>query len=248
MPFDSATTACSAAARSSCALCPASKTCLAGGLGREDASRWEEAQLQRIALATPGQSLFHAGDAAEAVFIVRAGCVKTFAMDAEGNERVRGFFFPGDVVGFEALGAEKYPASAQAVSASQVCRIPRRQLNALMAASPALAQRVLERITADLRLSLAISGDYTADQRLAAFLVQMQQRLAHEDVIRLPMTRRDIGNYLRLATETVCRVLARFESRGWVAAQDKTLRVRKPVELAAFAAPVGMVAPLRLAA
>lgn len=248
MPFDALSPNQTLAARSGCALCPAGRACLANGLSREDAARWDGAQLQRLSLPVAGKSLFRAGDAADAIYVVRAGCIKSSVVDEDGNERVRGFFFPGDVIGFESLGADRHPSGAQAVVASQVCRIPRSQLQAIMAASPVLAQRIVERITADLRLSLAIAGDYSADQRLAAFLVQMHERLAHGGVLKLPMTRRDIGNYLRLATETVCRVLARFEAKGWVAACDKTLTVHKPSALSELASPFGVTMPQRLAA
>ena len=257
MPYDSSPASCSAAARTSCALCPAGQDCLAGSLSAADRARWEDAQRQRVSLPHAGQALFTAGEDATAVFIVRAGCIKAYSMDEDGNERVRGFFFPGDIVGLEALGTSHYPASALAVAPSQVCRVSKGQLQSLMTASPVLAQRLVERISANLRLSLSLAGNYSAEQRLAAFLLQMQQRLAGDparqpatqNILRLPMTRRDIGNYLRLATETVCRVLTRFESHGWVAARDKALAIHKPGALWQLAAPVGIARPQnRLAA
>ena len=72
-------------------------------------------------------------------------------------------------------------------------------------------------------------------------IVAMRERLGSTQAVRLPMTRRDIANYLRLATETVCRVLTRFESRQWLISQDKTVRLLQPEALAAVAAVVGLV-------
>lgn len=63
------------------------------------------------------------------------------------------------------------------------------------------------------------------------------------------MSRRDIASYLRLATETVCRVLTRFEDKGWIISADKTVTLREPAALWALAEPVGICRPrLRLAA
>ena len=71
-----------------------------------------------------------------------------------------------------------------------------------------------------------MAGDYTAEQRIAAFLLSMRQRLgAQGGELKLPMTRRDIANYLRLATETVCRVLARLEEQGQIRSNSKTVRL-----------------------
>jgi CRP/FNR family transcriptional regulator len=44
----------------------------------------------------------------------------------------------------------------------------------------------------------------------------------------LSMSRRDIASYLRLATETVSRVLARFQQRGLIKVDRKQVRITDP--------------------
>lgn len=251
MPFDPvAPPAVNEAARGGCSLCPAGPRCLTAGLPEADLRRWANAQIRHQPLAQAGKSLYAVGAVADAIYIVRAGCIKTYTIDDSGNERVRGFFFPGDVVGLDAIGIGQHDVNAVAVLPSQVCRVTKGQLRALTEQAPALARKLVEYLSRELRLALALSGDYSAEQRVAAFLLLMHERLdGHASELRLPMSRRDIANYLRLATETVCRVLTRFEQKGWITSVDKRISLHEPAALWLLAEPVGICRPqLRLAA
>jgi CRP/FNR family transcriptional regulator len=238
MPFDAAPNTC----RTRCSICPTASACLIRSTVRDEVERWNACVESTVSLATAGKTLFEAGAPADALYTVRAGCLKSFTVDEEGNERVRGFHLPGDIIGLDALGAPSYPATVVAVQASQVCRLPLSQIRRLMAESPLLTQRLLDRTSGELAQALALAGDYTAEQRLAAFLLSMEHRLGvGKNGVRLPMTRRDIANYLRLATETVCRVLTRFESQGQIRSEAKTVRLVDDRALRALAQPVNMV-------
>ena len=232
MPFDTASPHCT----SRCATCPTAAACIIRGAGRDEVERWAAAVEATIALPTAGKTLVEAGTPARAIYTVRAGCLKAFTVDADGTERVRGFYLPGDVIGLDALGAERHPATVVAVTPSQVCRIPAAAVQRLMGESAVLARRLLDRTSAELAQALTLAGDYTADQRIAAFLLSMRERLgARDGALKLPMTRRDIANYLRLATETVCRVLGRLERQGSIRADSRTVRLVDTPALSALA-------------
>jgi DNA-binding MarR family transcriptional regulator len=51
---------------------------------------------------------------------------------------------------------------------------------------------------------------------VATFLLEMNGRLTVAGVIALPMTRRDIADYLGLTLETVSRALAAFQQKGYL--------------------------------
>ena len=236
MPFDVQPQTC----RTRCAVCPTAAACVIQGAAREEIERWNASVETQISLATSGKTLVEAGQPVTAIYTVRAGCLKSFTVDEDGTERVRGFYLPGDIIGLDSLGAEAFAATVVAVTASQVCRVPAAQVRKLMAESPFIARRLLDRTSAELAHALTMAGDYTAEQRLAAFLLSMRQRLGTQSSdIRLPMTRRDIANYLRLATETVCRVLARLEDQGQIRSDSKTVRLVDARALRALALPMG---------
>ena len=246
MPFDAQLTSRSPeaqACRLRCALCPTAAACAIQGAARADVERWNAAVEATISLASTGKTLVEAGMPAAALYTVRAGCLKSFTVDADGTERVRGFYLPGDIIGLDALGGDSFPATVVAVTPAQVCRIPALAVQRLMMESPFLARCLLDRTSAELAQALTLAGDYTAEQRLAAFLLSMRQRLGAEGgELRLPMTRRDIANYLRLATETVCRVLARLESQGQIRSDSKIVRLVDARALRATAFPAACAA------
>lgn len=236
------------ALKPNCLMCPAASACLTRGISQDLISQWNGAVQNHLSLGRPGKALFETGDAANAIYVVRAGCIKSLTVDGDGNERVRAFHLPGEIVGLDAWGAEHHPSTAVAVVPSQVCRIPKLAALQKLAESPLLAQRLLERFSHDLAQAQALAGDFTADQRVAGFLLAMRARLARSTALKLPMTRRDIANFLRLATETVCRVLTRFESRGWIRSDEKNLQLANESALLRLAEPIGIVAPLARAA
>jgi CRP/FNR family transcriptional regulator len=67
---------------------------------------------------------------------------------------------------------------------------------------------------------------------MAAFLVAISRRYAARGFsatrFRLTMSRTDIGNYLRLAAETVSRVFRRFQDDGLIVVERRDIELRNP--------------------
>lgn len=232
-----------------CRACPV-QTCLSRCA--DTAPQWRT-MVGLLPPQMPGSApLIRAGEPLQHLYSVRAGCIKTCTVDAQGNEHVRSFYFPGDLVGLDALGESVSPGQATAVSPAQVCAASVIGVQARMADDPGVARRLFDQARRELRLSMALGGDYSAEQRVAAFLLYLRKRLdARDELLRVPMTRREIGSYLRLATETVCRVLTRFEQKGWLQSQDKRIRLLDLAALRSLAEPVGLIedeVPVALAA
>lgn len=191
----------------------------------------------------PGTAaLMTAGEPTGGLYSVRAGCIKSYTIDAQGNEHVRAFHFPGDLVGLDSLGSVRASANAAPVTPSQVCAVPVAELRRQLATNAALAGQLLEKTRRELAQSLSLSGEFSADQRVAAFLLYVHARIGNGKVLRLPMTRREMGSYLRLATETVCRVLTRFEQKGWLLSADKRITLLNTAALSELAEPLGLQA------
>lgn len=221
-----------------CSACPVER-CPARSETAADS--WRE-MMDLMGPQMPGSAmLMRIGQPLTSLFSVRAGCVKTYTLDAQGNEHVRAFHFPGDLVGLEALGAHSAHASATPVMPSQVCAVPVAELELRMRRDPMLAAELLRKVQHDLRQALALTGEYTADERVAAFLLLVHARTGGGNVLRLPMTRREMGSYLRLATETVCRMLTRFEQKGWLISADKRITLLDKDALRSLAAPMGLL-------
>jgi CRP/FNR family transcriptional regulator len=76
---------------------------------------------------------------------------------------------------------------------------------------------------------MMLLGSMRAEERLAAFLLNMSQRFTARGFspseFHLRMTRDEIGSYLGLKLETVSRAFSRFQDEGLVAVQQKHIRI-----------------------
>ncbi|NLA67741.1 MAG: helix-turn-helix domain-containing protein [Gammaproteobacteria bacterium] len=189
-----------------------------------------------------GDHVFRVGEPFEAIAAVRAGTVKTYIIVPNGREHVLGFHFPGEVIGLDGIDGDTYPCNAVALDTVMLCRFSFPRISVLAGRLPGLQQHLFRLLSRDIGRAALLSGDWTADERMAAFLVGMSRRLAARgfspDRFQLTMARTDIANYLRLAPETVSRVLKRFQDDGLLRVDRRELEILDQVRLGALAAPV----------
>lgn len=240
MAFD---TRAAAGNRPSCMMCPAGVRCFTADMAHAEQvgqSVLGDAVQRHLPVFPGAGMLFAVGDTVDTLYVVRAGCLMTCTVDKEGKQRIRAFHLPGDVIGLDSLVKDGYASSAVALVPSQVCAMPRARVSTLHAQAPGLLLRLLHHASRDLARAQSLSGDYTAEQRVAAFLMMMRERTGVDRRLRLPMSRRDIGNYLRLATETVCRVITRLEGQDVLSSHDRIIELLDLPRLAALGEPVGL--------
>jgi CRP/FNR family transcriptional regulator, anaerobic regulatory protein len=228
-----------------CSACDFQDLCLARGLDRRQSLILDALMQNHQLLSYTEHALYWSQDRFQNIYAVRSGCVKTYTVDAEGQEHIRGFHLPGDLIGLDAIFSQVYPSSAVAVVPSEVCAIAYADLSRVVTDVPALQRNMLELISKQLCVSLALAGNFTAEQRVAAFILHFYQRMKGRDMavgnqVQLPMPRRDIAGYLRLAIETVSRVLGRFEREGWIDVSLRELHLLDTGALWKLAEPVGI--------
>jgi CRP/FNR family transcriptional regulator len=185
------------------------------------------------------ETLFHEGDAATHYYKVVSGTLRSGKLLPDGRRHISDFFFAGDFIGVEAQGT--HGTTAEAVGDATLVRCDRRQIDALIARSPRMSRFLLDRVCADLsaaRTRMLLLSRMSARERLASFLLYIgaRNRRGDTDTIPLPMTRIDIGDYLGLTTETVCRTFAELKTAGLIeAVSPHELRVLKHRDLVALA-------------
>jgi len=189
-----------------------------------------------------GDHLFRTAEPFQNVYTVRSGAIKTYVILQSGEEQVIGFHTPGDIVALDAIESGRYVCNAMVLDTSCVCPLPYEQLCRLMASSPEIQRRLVNKMSrriVDHEGLLLILGQKTAEQRMAAFLLHHSKRqrglgLSEVD-INLPMSRADIASYLALAVETVSRVLTRLQEAGLLKVQRSRVRILNLENLATVA-------------
>jgi CRP/FNR family transcriptional regulator len=163
-------------------------------------------------------------------------------VDVEGREHVLGFHLPGEVIGLSAIDGEHYPCNAVALDTVMLCRFSFPKMAVLAARLPGLQKHLFRLLSRDIGRAALLAGDWTADQRMAAFLIAFSQRLAARGFspnrFQLTMARTDIANYLRLAPETVSRVLRRFQQEDLLRVDRREVELVGREQLEELAAPV----------
>ena len=200
-----------------CTTCAFSSACLSSGYDKNHL-RELHVLVEHVGPFREGEHIFREGDAFNVIAAVRGGTVKTYVTDAEGREQVQGFFLPGEVIGLSAISQARYPCNAVALESVQLCKFSFPNIAALATRMPGLQQQLFKLLSEDINKASLLGGNFTADERMAAFLISLSRRYAARGFspnrFMVAMTRTDIANYLRLASETVSRVFRRFQDEG----------------------------------
>jgi CRP/FNR family transcriptional regulator len=167
------------------------------------------------------------------LYVIQRGALKTYQAEADGKELIRGFYFASEILGYEAICAGSYPFSAIALTETVVCEIPYENFLSLLEHDTNLQKSILFLISQQLssRSYLLFSN---AEQRLAAFLLDLSSRLYPSDIrfeLSLPMSRQDMGNYLRLTAETVSRLLSRLQRHRLIGIGHKQINLLEITKL-----------------
>ena len=225
-----------------CSDCSLARLCLPMGLAPDDLERMDSL-VSRSETMHEGQHLFRVGDPFLALHAVRRGSFKTYNVDSEGREHVLGFHLPGELLGLEAIHPGKHRCNAVALDTATVCVLPYQRLSKLAGAIGGLREQIFRLMSRDIADATALAGDFTADERIAAFLIGLSRRFQARGFSRsefnLSMPRRDIANYLRLTPETVSRVFARFEKDELIAVDRRKVHLLDLSKLHAMAQCMG---------
>jgi len=205
-----------------CSTCMLSDICLPVGMARDEVEKLDELVQERIRI-TKGGTLFNLGEPANAVYGIRFGSLKTQLEDASGHMQITGFLLPGEILGMDGMLENRHVSNAVALEDSEVCVIHIQDMDVLSRHIPSLQQQFRRLMSKEINRShrLVMSlGSLRSEQRLAAFLVNLSQRLAtlgySSTEFLLRMSRDEIGNYLGLTLETVSRLFSRFAKEGLI--------------------------------
>jgi CRP/FNR family nitrogen fixation transcriptional regulator len=154
--------------------------------------------------------IFGEDESADYVYKVVSGAVRTYKVLSDGRRQITAFYLPGDVFGIEP--GDMHSASAEAIERSSILVVRRSQIFSSAERDNDIARQLWTVTAAELRRSQshALLLIKSAKERLAAFLLDMAERMNGNGFLELPMSRQDIADYLGLTIETVSRTLTQL--------------------------------------
>ncbi|MBI2312254.1 MAG: helix-turn-helix domain-containing protein [Betaproteobacteria bacterium] len=179
-----------------------------------------------------GDHLYRGGMPFHSLFAIHTGSFKTYMLTDDGRERVEGFYLSGDMLGMDGISGDTYTLSAVALEDTGICVLPFHRLEELTRESPVVQRQFHRMMSREILRDKGIMmmlGQMTAEERLAAFLLNLSQRYEARGFsateLSLRMSRQDIANYLGLKPETVSRLLSRFQDDGIIAISGKNVHI-----------------------
>jgi len=222
---------CLSVIKTACSNCNLRELCLPFGLTLEELERLDDLISTRRRIKR-GDHLYRAGAPFDSIFAIRSGFFKTDVLLEDGRDQVTGFQMAGELLGLDGISTEFHTCNAIALEDSEICSIPFSRLEGLSREIHNLQHhfhKVMSREIVRDHGVMMLLGTMRAEERLAAFLLNLSQRFtargfSHAEFY-LRMTREEIGSYLGLKLETVSRAFSRFQEEGYIAVQQKHIRI-----------------------
>ena len=214
-----------------CSNCNLRELCMPVGFDSEDMQKLDEVVATRRRVKQ-GDLLFANGEAFTSLFAIRTGFFKTCISSADGREQVTGFQMAGEIIGLDGIVSDFHSCNAIALEDAEVCVMPFANIEHLSREFPLLQRhmhKVMSREIVRENGVMMLLGNMRAEERLAAFLLNLVQRLhargLSQTEIVLRMTREEIGSYLGLKLETVSRAFSKFSDEGILEVKQRYVRI-----------------------
>ena len=214
-----------------CSNCNLRELCMPMGLSEHDLERLDDLVTTRRKVKR-GSTLFSNGDKFISLYAIRTGFFKTCLASEDGRDQVTGFQMAGEIIGLDGIVNDQHSCDAVALEDAEVCVMPFDRIEELSREVNALQRHVHKIMSREIVREngvMLLLGSMRAEERLAAFLLNLVQRLhargfSQSEVV-LRMTREEIGSYLGLKLETVSRTFSKFVDDGMIEVKQRHVRI-----------------------
>ena len=214
-----------------CSNCNLRELCMPMGLNADELQRIDEVVAIRRKVKR-GVRLYSNGEKFASLYAIRTGFFKTCITTEDGRDQVTGFQMAGEIIGLDGIVNDHHTCNAVALEDAEVCVMPFDRIEELSREITALQRHVHKIMSREIVREhgvMLLLGSMRAEERLAAFLLNLVQRLHargfSQSELLLRMTREEIGSYLGLKLETVSRTFSKFVEDGIVEVKQRHVRI-----------------------
>lgn len=214
-----------------CSNCNLRELCMPVGLSVDEIDRLDDVVANRRKVKR-GTTLFRTGERFNSLYAIRTGFFKTCVAAEDGRDQVTGFQMAGEIIGLDGIVNDRHSCDAVALEDAEVCVMPFDRIEELSREINGLQRHVHKIMSREIVREhgvMLLLGSMRAEERLAAFLLNLVQRLHargfSQSELILRMTREEIGSYLGLKLETVSRTFSKFAEDGIVEVKQRHVRI-----------------------
>jgi len=190
-----------------------------------------------------GNVVFYDGNQPLGMYFVCSGRVKIVKSESGTHSNITRVVEAPDLLGDRAFFAnEPYRGSGEVMEDARICFIDRDSFEQIFLETPGMARGLLARMAAELGRAEERILDIcfkTARERLAKYIMEKfsesESSGGEGSQIRFSESRVELAKILDTSPEALCRTLAEFKSKGWIAVDGRVLRVLDRVRLAQVA-------------
>ena len=161
-------------------------------------------------------TIFAEGEPSNAIYKLVRGTSCLYKSLPDGRRQIVGFALPGDFLG--SPFSDQYTCSVDTISEVAARQFPGAQFLTSLRANPESLYLMLQAALQETNVArdhMLLLGRGTAEEKFAEFIISWRARIGRVGVLAnlvpLPMSRRDIADFLGLTIETISRVLAKLE-------------------------------------
>jgi CRP-like cAMP-binding protein len=165
------------------------------------------------------QVVYYESDKGNGLYLVISGKIKTIKLAEDGRELMTGIYNADDYLGTNAiLLNDIYKETATAIEDSQLCLIPKEQIEQLLNLYPEVGKEFIKLLANDIRekedqlLQLAY---HSVRKRMAEAMLRLAGQQG-EDGLSFKISREELAAMAGMATETVSRTLSDFKEEGLI--------------------------------
>lgn len=217
-----------------CSNCNLRELCMPVGFNQDEMQKLDEV-VEKRRRVKQGEALFSSGETFTSLYAIRTGFFKTCVISEDGREQVTGFQMAGEIIGMDGIVSDHHNCSAVALEDAEVCVMPFSDIENLSRELPGLQRHVHKIMSREIVREngvMMLLGNMRAEERLAAFLLNLVQRLhargLSQSELVLRMTREEIGSYLGLKLETVSRAFSKFSEDGIIEVKQRYVKILAP--------------------
>lgn len=214
-----------------CSSCNLRELCMPMGLSKDELDKVDTLVETRRKIKKGG-ALFHNGEKFTSLYAIRTGFFKTCVATEDGRDQVTGFQMAGEVMGLDGIVNDRHTCDAVALEDAEVCVLPFDRIEELSHDIPSMQRHVHKIMSREIVREngvMLLLGSMRAEERLAAFLLNLVQRLHargfSQSELVLRMTREEIGSYLGLKLETVSRAFSKFAEDGLIEVKQRHVHI-----------------------